>query len=174
MVDFLTNAGENECGRTGAETPADRLTTQHAVGGRERMADPSLTRQIPFVTLGDIRRFASYIVRGESCWEWSGPRTPDGYGQFGLAGDTFYAHRISWVLQHGQIPSDRPIILHRCDNPPCVNPDHLRAGTHLENMRDKVQKGRWRGNKKTKHRPFSIITIESIDYAIKTGVPEVS
>lgn len=56
---------------------------------------------------------------------------------------TIMAHRIAFRLTHGKWPE--PLALHSCDNPPCCNPAHLFEGTPLENMRDKVQKGRYRG-----------------------------
>jgi hypothetical protein len=51
------------------------------------------------------------------------------------------AHRVAWTLHHGQIP-DGMSICHHCDNPPCVRPDHLFVGTHGDNCRDKISKGR--------------------------------
>lgn len=69
------------------------------------------------------------------CWEWTAV-TLRGYGRFsvgGRSGGMVYAHRFSWQLAHGQIP-DGIVIDHRCANPPCVNPDHLRAVTQGQNM----------------------------------------
>src|SRR5882724_7709102 len=54
----------------------------------------------------------------------------------------YLAHRIMWRLTHGEIPPDRPFVLHRCDNPLCVRPSHLFLGTHADNMKDMVRKGR--------------------------------
>jgi hypothetical protein len=79
----------------------------------------------------------------DDCWEWQASRTPRGYGQIGLGGNAkpIPAHRASYMLAHGRIP-DGMHVLHSCDNPACVNPAHLRLGTHAENMRDKVERGR--------------------------------
>jgi hypothetical protein len=77
------------------------------------------------------------------CWEWVAARNALGYGVCGQLGQQS-AHRASWVLHHGQIPVGAHV-LHRCDNPSCVRPDHLFLGTHQENMTDMRVKGRARG-----------------------------
>jgi len=75
-------------------------------------------------------------------------RDVKGYGAFGFDGKVQKAHRVAYMLTHGPIP-DGGHILHSCDNPSCVNPDHLRVGTHTENMRDKLARGRDHGLNKT-------------------------
>ena len=75
------------------------------------------------------------------CWEWTASVNNKGYGWFRLDGKNRGAHRVSWMLQHGAVPGGL-FVLHRCDNPSCVNPDHLWLGTNADNMRDKVEKGR--------------------------------
>lgn len=83
-------------------------------------------------------------VTPQGCWEWQGYRTRQGYGHLCLAGyhgRMVFAHRVVWEQRHGPVPAGK-ILMHECDNPPCVNPKHLRLGTHLENRRDAIQKGR--------------------------------
>lgn len=88
---------------------------------------------------------AKYMPEPNSgCWLWTGAALPSGYGQFKTAGHNL-AHRYSYEVHHGPIPSGL-CVLHHCDNPACVNPDHLWAGTHRDNAIDKVIKGRARGN----------------------------
>lgn len=91
----------------------------------------------------DIRRFWSKVEIVDdknSCWNWNAGCFSDGYGAFYLAGKTRKAQRISWILSHGQL--GELCVLHKCDNPKCVRPDHLFLGTNVDNMRDKVSKNR--------------------------------
>lgn len=93
-------------------------------------------------------RFWAKVSRGapDSCWEWQGCRNRDGYGVFMLsrAQGSDRAHRVSWALLHGPIPSGK-VVRHRCDNPSCVNPAHLLLGTQAQNVEDMVGRGRQRG-----------------------------
>lgn len=74
------------------------------------------------------------------CWEWSRSRRKDGYGQIMYAGKQRTTHRLAYELAHGSIP-DGAQINHRCHNRACINPDHLYAGSQLDNMRDTVRDG---------------------------------
>lgn len=75
------------------------------------------------------------------CWEWVGAKCKQGYGQFSLKGRTQKAHRVSYGLWCHQLPPSSQV-LHRCDNPSCVNPGHLFLGTNDDNVADKMEKGR--------------------------------
>lgn len=79
--------------------------------------------------------------RSGECWLWTGSKFPRGYGKFYLGGQQTYAHRASYEAHNGRI-ADGLMVLHSCDTPGCVNPAHLRAGTHEDNMRDRQERGR--------------------------------
>lgn len=74
-----------------------------------------------------------------SCWEWSGTHR-HGYGVVRIDGKVYSAHRVAWVLIHGTDPPTT--VRHSCDNPGCVNPKHLLAGTQAENVEDMMERGR--------------------------------
>jgi hypothetical protein len=80
---------------------------------------------------------------GSPCREWQGSRTPQGYGTAYFGGRRWYVHRWVWTEILGPIPEGQEI-MHLCDNPACFRLDHLRMGTHADNMRDMVAKGRRR------------------------------
>jgi hypothetical protein len=77
----------------------------------------------------------------DGCWLWQAGKNHYGYGWFRLDGKMVYAHRYSWELANGPIPAGLEVC-HHCDTPACVNPAHLFVGTHSDNMRDCVRKGR--------------------------------
>lgn len=75
------------------------------------------------------------------CIVWTRARNRKGYGQIRVRSRLRIAHRLSWEMAHGEIPAGM-MVLHRCDNPPCVNPAHLFLGTNSDNQKDSVAKGR--------------------------------
>lgn len=87
-------------------------------------------------------RFWSKVTKTDGCWEWTGSRHTQGYGQFRFGGKSSKAHRVSWFLATGEMPPASVKVCHRCDNPPCVRPDHLFLGSQRENMADCSAKGR--------------------------------
>jgi hypothetical protein len=79
-----------------------------------------------------------------ACIEWPKSRYRNGYGQLMVNYRKWQAHRWVWTQEHGPIPEGM-CVLHRCDNPPCVNIDHLFLGTHQDNVDDMIAKGRHGG-----------------------------
>lgn len=93
------------------------------------------------------QRFWSKVNKchDDECWEWMAYKTHQGYGRFTCNGRVVGAHRLSYLLAYGAIPTSLQV-LHRCDNPSCVNPKHLFVGTNADNVKDKMDKGRFRPN----------------------------
>lgn len=87
------------------------------------------------------QRFNCKVARTPTCWWWHGAKNSQGYGKLRAGNKWWTAHRISYLLHKGKIPPDL-WVLHRCDNPSCVNPDHLFLGTRQDNIEDARQKGR--------------------------------
>jgi hypothetical protein len=77
-----------------------------------------------------------------NCWRWVGSISSSGYGQVGFEHKNFTAHRLSWKLHFGEIPKGL-FVLHKCDNKWCVNPRHLKLGTHQQNMKDASKRDRF-------------------------------
>ena len=93
-------------------------------------------------------RFWKKVDKTETCWNWIGSKCNVGYGQFTKNSKHILAHRYSFELHNHRAIQDRMFILHSCDNPSCVNPEHLREGTAQENTDDMMIKGRHNGYKK--------------------------
>lgn len=115
------------------------------------------------------KRFWSKVNRlgDEDCWEWTAVRNADGYGRFQLYRKIVSSHRASYLMFCGPIPSGM-VVMHTCDNPPCVNPAHLVLGTQLENVRDCAAKNR-RANLKGEAHGMAFLT-EKIVNAIRDAV----
>ena len=89
-----------------------------------------------------FQRFMSKVSISEhGCWLWTGAKTCDGYGKLEVHGRTVYAHRLAYEHWHEPI-GDGLRILHKCDIPECVNPDHLQPGTQADNVADMYAKNR--------------------------------
>lgn len=98
-----------------------------------------------------MHSFWDFVERGlstQECWPWTGSKNPKGYGLLGPQYKPYRrAHRYVWFLANGEIPKGL-LVLHTCDNPSCVNPDHLWLGTAQDNTTDMMQKGRHKFNRK--------------------------
>jgi hypothetical protein len=90
-----------------------------------------------------VRRFWLHVEKTEGCWVWTGGASNRGYGVFHpTSTSSCSAHRFSFVTRNGEPPPDRPLVLHSCDNPPCVRPSHLHAGTYADNVYEAIDRGR--------------------------------
>ncbi len=107
----------------------------------------------PIKVLGQTvaERFWEKVAKGapDDCWEWQASVFTGRYGygrfQFGRPRGVVYAHRLAWELTNGQVPEGAHV-LHSCDNPPCVNPSHLRIGTPADNAQDMLARKRHRAH----------------------------
>lgn len=99
------------------------------------------------ISNSDVNKFWYFVDKTENCWIYTASRTKDGYGKFSFFDKeigkqrTSRAHRLSYELKNGPIKQGL-FVCHKCDNPPCVNPDHLFLGTVQDNADDMVSKGR--------------------------------
>jgi hypothetical protein len=98
------------------------------------------------------QRFWERVDKSGECWLWTGATFRRGYGAVKREGKQLKAHRVAWEMHFGRLPQGA-LIMHHCDNPPCVRPQHLFPGTPADNMADKVTKGRQAtGDRITAHR----------------------
>lgn len=105
-------------------------------------------------TLADV--YSRCKLASNGCLEWQGYRLPKGYGQAKYKGRNWVVSRLVWLLSTGSISEDIQV-LHRCDNPPCSLFGHLFLGTALDNVKDKMAKGRHRCPRGENH-PCAILT----------------
>lgn len=130
------------CGRTSTATISGLALGKIKSCGCAILERPQNTR----FTDEQVRKaFFDKVNKTNGCWLWTASRNGDGYGMMVFRGRGRGAHRVSWVLHYGEIP-DGLRVLHKCDNPPCVNPEHLFLGTQLDNVRDCMAKNRDRKN----------------------------
>jgi HNH endonuclease len=86
-------------------------------------------------------RFLDSIIWSPFCWTRNAWHDKDGYSKFSWNSWPIPAHRFSWILHYGEIPGGL-VVMHKCDNPACVRPDHLALGTQADNIKDRDRKGR--------------------------------
>ena len=106
----------------------------------------------------------------DSCWEWKAGQDSNSYGLYWLYGKHEKAHRVAWMKTNGEIPSGM-LVCHHCDNRVCCNPSHLFLGTHSDNAKDMVNKGRGADFRGEKHPQSKLdeMDIKFIRYWLKKG-----
>jgi hypothetical protein len=119
-----------------------------------------------YVTTAE-ERFWSFVDKANDCWIWTGGTNRLGYGQFSVGRRGIPAHRFSYQLVNGPIPAGL-FICHHCDNPPCVNPEHLFSGTQRDNMRDMMSKGRGVIGHDFHWKPESVLRGEATPFSVLT------
>lgn len=93
------------------------------------------------ITIPEMNKFFDSVNKTEDCWEWIGYKDKAGYARLMIRSQWLLGHVLSYLLHFGPIPGDLHVC-HSCDNPCCVNPNHLWLGTHQQNMKDRNDKGR--------------------------------
>jgi len=134
---------------------------------------PSL-RELEQAFWAKVRRCRHGKTCRRCCWEWQGPFSRQGYGVY-FIGSPVHAHRFILETLHGALILGRFVVrtasdgsmlvyregggcfcvMHHCDNPPCVNPSHIRLATYSDNIRDAIQKGRWHNGRMPKETPHA-------------------
>lgn len=125
----------------------------------------------------DEERWAYFAPVGtpDECWEWRGHRTRHGYGLFTYRGRRMPASRVALVMT-GIALGDDQLACHHCDNPPCVNPAHLYAGTASDNMQDSIRRGRFNRATGERHHKakFTLEQVRSIRLRVAEGETQAS
>jgi hypothetical protein len=116
------------------------------------------------------KRFLEKVKKTERCWIWSGnvANKDRPYGRIQINGQRITAHRLSYLVYRGDIPAGL-CVCHTCDNPRCVNPDHLFLGSDLENIADCILKGRHTRGDKHGNKKLSEAKVREMRHLYKTG-----
>lgn len=135
-----------DCGNVTFAMLSD-LTSEKKQSCGCRKHELTISRNQRTKRIDPIKRFSErYIISDSGCWEWSGTVDNSGYGLISINSKQIKAHRFSWELYHGKIPHNESyhgvMVCHHCDNPSCVNPDHLFLGLAADNVKDMFRKNR--------------------------------
>ena len=130
----------------------------------------------PRLPLAERFRRIGWKVTASGCWEWSGSLNSNGYGQISSGAKSEGGHaapmvasRLAWTIANGPIPEGL-FVCHKCDNPPCVNPDHLFLGTPLDNAADMARKRRTLNGERRPQSKLTDMQVDEIRAWYKTGI----
>jgi hypothetical protein len=146
-LEVLGRGGLNKRGQTMWRCRCDCGTVVDIMGSQVRNANTRSCGCLWRETLRKAKTFDVLFIPepNSGCWLWIGTTLSNGYGTVCIDTKNILAHRHSWQVHRGEIPKGLSV-LHRCDTPACVNPDHLFLGTHTDNMQDMVRKERTRSS----------------------------
>lgn len=165
MEPFLLGDSMSKCRVDGCQKKK-RVFGLCGMHAKRLKAHGDVRAEIPCMRAPFEERFWGKVEKSDGCWLWTGSRLSRGYGQIGRNGKVILATRASYEIHYGEFEQTL-CVLHRCDNPACVRPDHLFLGTHYDNMKDMMEKGRHRtapqpkgsSNKKSKLTEIQVISI---------------
>ena len=120
--------------------PNERSQKFCSLGCNYKFKSSEISKKIGTFSFEDLETKAMPVPEC-GCLIWMGVVSSRGYGVFKYFGKRYSAHRASWMSVHGDIPAGL-CVMHKCDTPSCVNPNHLKLGTHADNMADRNAKGR--------------------------------
>jgi len=122
----------------------------------------------PCLQLTPDQKFWRYVEKGQlsECWDWTGFKDKDGYGKLRVGKTSIGAHRLSYQLHSGEVSG---LVLHTCNRPSCVNPNHLKLGDHAENMRHRSVAGNYPVNENHFGAKFSNETAQAVREFVGTG-----
>lgn len=119
----------------------------------------------------DMKLFWNKVNKTDSCWIWKAGTNNKGYGVFCIKRKTNLAHRISWKIHYDDPGNSN--VLHKCDNPLCVNPSHLFLGSQAENVKDCIEKNRFQHGEKNGRCKLTQKEVDEIRKLLNDGVKNV-